>query len=602
MLKGKFAWIAEAVAGLILFLLPLKFGTLVAIPNLTMIYWSDPISLFMGAWPSPVFPVLAGGFLLLTLILVPGELFPGRAGKFAGLWLLLGLAAFPGGIAKGTPPDAFFYFLSYVLSIGAYLLGFIRVVNHNKKLIGIFHGLFTFSFLISLFMGLNQYFSGYQDTIDQIQSKNMSEVNASILFRLRQMRVAGGFSACNAFAGYLVLGMPIALAWLWKTGSRFAPEKVSRVLFTVPVFLAGVFLLIKTGSRGGILALLAAAFVLFLASDMPKKLRWGLFSLIPLGIAGMAALVMLGRGGKSILFRLDYFQGAFRMMADSLFCGVGWGGFQRHFMKMKLIFDAEAPASPHNFPLSMGAQSGIVGFLIACVILVFAVYFLFRHLYCVKLKENLKDERIVLSGTLAGISGFTVHCLQDILFESPGAIIVYGAVVILALVMIEPERKNQEDGIQKRPVLHGVLFVLLIVYGGTCLYFGGKVLSFDYSLAELNDMTDYRMLTPEEYAKINPAEVQDAFLKATRKNPASPYPYLTMSDFCGARGDLVSAELFTEKALELDPSSSALYMRLYRMKSREGNFEAARNYLNKAIELFPMNPIYRKELESLKRK
>ena len=40
MLKGKFAWIAEAAAGLILFLLPLKFGTLVAIPNLTMIYWS----------------------------------------------------------------------------------------------------------------------------------------------------------------------------------------------------------------------------------------------------------------------------------------------------------------------------------------------------------------------------------------------------------------------------------------------------------------------------------------------------------------------------------------------------------------------------------
>ena len=338
MLKGKFAWIAEAAAGLILFLLPLKFGTLVAIPNLTMIYWSDPVSLFIGAWPAPVFPVCASLFLLLSLLLIPGEIFPGRAGKFSGLWLLLGLAALPGGIATGTPPDAFAYFISYVLSVGAFLLGFARVVNHNPKLIGIFHGLFTFSFLISLVIGLNQYFSGYQETIEQIQSKNMGEVNANILFKLRQMRVAGGFSACNAFAGYLVLGMPIALAWLWKMGKRFSPEKVSRVVFTVPVLLVSVFLLVKTGSRGGILSLLAAVFVLFLASDMPRKWRWGLFSLIPLGIAGMTALVLLGRGGKSILFRLDYFQGAFRMMADSPLYGVGWGGFQRQFMKMKWIY------------------------------------------------------------------------------------------------------------------------------------------------------------------------------------------------------------------------------------------------------------------------
>ena len=59
MLKGKYAWIAEAFGGLLLFLLPLKFGTLVAVPNLTMIYWSDPVSLLVGIWPFPVFPVVA---------------------------------------------------------------------------------------------------------------------------------------------------------------------------------------------------------------------------------------------------------------------------------------------------------------------------------------------------------------------------------------------------------------------------------------------------------------------------------------------------------------------------------------------------------------
>ena len=85
MQRGKFAWIAEAFACALLFLLPLKFGTLVAIPNLTMIYWSDPIALFVGVWPFPVFPVLACVFLLVSLLFVPGEIFPGKAGKFAGL-------------------------------------------------------------------------------------------------------------------------------------------------------------------------------------------------------------------------------------------------------------------------------------------------------------------------------------------------------------------------------------------------------------------------------------------------------------------------------------------------------------------------------------
>ena len=593
MLKGKYAWIAEAFGGLLLFLLPLKFGTLVAVPNLTMIYWSDIYSLIVASWPSTIFPFLAGIFLLTSLIFVPGELFPGKAGKFAGLFLLLGLAALPGGIAKGTPPDGFFYFMNHILSIGAFLLGFVRVVNHNRKVIDLFHGLFTSAFIISLVIGLKQYFSGYEETMEHIKSQNLAEVNHTILHRMSLMRVSGAFSACNAFAGYLVLGLPIALAWLWKTGSHFSPQKVSRILFTVPVFLVTVFLLIKTGSRGGILALLAAVFVLIFASDMPKKWRIGFLSLIPLGIAGMTALVMLGRGGKSILFRLDYFQGAFRMMAKSPLYGVGWGGFRRHFMKMKWILDAEAPDSPHSFPLSMGTQAGVAGFIIACVILIFALWFLYRFLMKSTLKENLNDNRIVIAGTISGVAGFTVHCLQDILFESPGAVITYGAVVILGLVMIEPEKTEE---VKKKRLWSVLLTILLIGYAGLSLFFAWNVLSFDHSLAALNDMTDFRMIPQEEYVKINPAEVQAAFEVARNKNPESPFPYLTLSDFCMARGDISAAKMLTQKACELDPESAAFHMRLYRFYHNEKDEEQAKYHLSRAIELFPMNPKY-KELQ-----
>ncbi len=596
MFKGRFAWIAEALGGILLFLLPIKFGTLVSLPSITMIYWSDPISLFIASWPFPFFPLFSGIFLLISLLLVPGEIFPGKSGFWTGLWGILALCSLLGGIAGGCPADAFPYFVNHTFSIGTFLIGFARIVNHNRKIIGVYHGIFSSAFLLTLLIGLNQYFSGYQETINQIYAQDKEEINGSILFRLEQMRVTGGFSACNAYAGYLVLSLPIALAWLWKMGSRVSPPKVSRILFTVPVFLAGVFLLVKTGSRGGVLSLLAAVFMLLYASKMTLKWRCALFSLIPLGIAGITALVMLGRGGKSILFRLDYFQGAFRMMLDSPLYGAGWGGFQREFMKLKMIYDAEAPASPHNFPLSMGSQTGVAGFLIACLILFLGGYYLYRYLAKEPLKENLKDDRIFPASAIAGITAFTVHSLQDILFETPGAIISYGAIVIMTLVLITPEPEQgtlESAGWQKK--LKPVLLCTVLLYCGASLFFAWKVLSFDYALATLNDMVDIRLLSKEEFARINMNEVGKAFENAVRKNPDSPYPYLTMSDFYSSRGDVYGALDMSLKALEKEPESAALNMRVFRIMRHMGKKEEAMPYLNRACELAPMNPVYQKE-------
>ena len=592
MLKGKYSWIAEAFGAILLFLLPLKFGTLVAIPNMTMIYWSDPISLIVGIWPFPVFPVLSSIFLLTTLLLIPGEIFPGKSGKFAGLWLLLTLVSLLGGIAEGTPPDAFAYFMDHMFSIGAFLLGFARIVTHNKNVIEYYYGAFSSAFLISLVIGLNQYFSGYQDTINQLQNNNMTEVNGKIVFRLQQMRVSGGFAACNAFAGYIVLGLPITLAWLWRMGSRFSPPKVSRIVFTVPVFIVGCFLLIKTGSRGGILSLLIAVFFLFFSSKLTKKWRILLFSLIPLGAIGMTALVLLGRGGKSILFRLDYFQSAFRMMANSPLYGAGWGGFQRHFMKMKWIYDPEAPASPHSFPLSMGSQTGVLGFVIACVILFVGFYFLFRYLLKSSLRENLQDNQLMLAGSVAAISAFTVHSLQDILFETPGAIICYGAVVIMALAVIEPEEKKECLEL-KHPAYKFTCMIFTALYAVVGLVIAWNVLSFDRSLATLNDMTDFRMIPKEEYAKIDPLKVQAAFDEVLKKNPKSPYSYMAMSDFYMARGDVSASKVMVQKALETDPESSSFHVRMYKILFLEQNYEDAAVYRKRAIELFPMNQEYK---------
>ena len=38
---GRFAFVAEALALVFVFLLPLKFGSIVGIPDITMIYWRE---------------------------------------------------------------------------------------------------------------------------------------------------------------------------------------------------------------------------------------------------------------------------------------------------------------------------------------------------------------------------------------------------------------------------------------------------------------------------------------------------------------------------------------------------------------------------------
>lgn len=597
MFNGRLSWIAEAFGGVLLFLLPLKFGTLVAVPSITMIYWSDPVSLMIASWPFPVFPVFAGMFLIVSLLFVPfGDFLRTRFGWLAGLWVLLALAALPGAAAETAPPDGPLYFIDHAFATGAFLTGFALVVRNNGKIAGLYHGIFTASFLISLCIGLNQYFSGYQETISMLKGRNMSDVNQPILARLQEFRVSGCFSACNAFAGYLVLALPVSLAWLWKAGSRFSPPAVSRILFTVPVFLAGVFLLVKTGSRGGILSLLVGVFALLFFSKLSRNKRVALFSLIPLGIAGMTALILLGRGGKSILFRFDYFQGAFRMMAEHPFCGTGWGGFQRQFMKMKWIFDAEAPASPHNFPLTFGSQAGAAGFLISAAILVFSLFFLCRVLSGSSLRENLKDSRILLTGSLCGLAAWTMQSLQDILYETPGAVACYGAIALLAVGLIGPETESEP---KKCVPVKITAWCLLLIFAGSTLFIGWKVLSFDSALAALNDMTDYRMLSPEKLALIKESDVADAFENARKRKPDSPYPYLSVGDFYTARGEIRMALKMNADALKQDPHSAAYHMRLYRNYLILGEKEKAKEHVGKAVELFPMNPFYRKHLEEL---
>ena len=55
-MKELFIQIPRASVLLLTFLLPLKFGSTVGVPEMPMSYWQDPIAILVGAWPVMLFP------------------------------------------------------------------------------------------------------------------------------------------------------------------------------------------------------------------------------------------------------------------------------------------------------------------------------------------------------------------------------------------------------------------------------------------------------------------------------------------------------------------------------------------------------------------
>ncbi len=100
--SGRFVFIAETLAMLFVFLLPLKFGSVIGIPDITMIYWRELFPLIISPWPSTLLPVFASLLLIVTLICVPKSPRCTPNGILALLWLAFAGAGTLGAFAEGV--------------------------------------------------------------------------------------------------------------------------------------------------------------------------------------------------------------------------------------------------------------------------------------------------------------------------------------------------------------------------------------------------------------------------------------------------------------------------------------------------------------------
>ena len=596
-MKNLLTWIPKTCLIVLTFLLPLKFGSTVGVPEMPMTYWTETAGILVASWPVLLFPFLAAVTLALTILCLPRPAQPSAELRvYSLLWLLLTAATLPGWL-HCTTWDFAAQNTAHLLGMLCWALALVRTLEHDRDFARCLTAAMITGLLFSVYSAFNQYLTGFDDTLKFIQDKEkrsgISILEGQFGNRLKESRVSGDFSVCNSYAGYLVLVFPLLLSRLWDLGKQVTPPLPAKLILTLPCLGILLFLLKETGSRGGVLALLGGGFLVLPCLRLARRWKILLWSLVPCGLAAFYLLVKFGRGFNSMLIRFDYFQAAFRMMLLRPFTGAGWGEFLNDYLIMKNVVNDEAPHSPHNFILTLGSQCGIPVFLLSALLLAIPLIAALTALTR-RCKEGSPSQAAGEIAMVWGLGGWTIHSMLELNYETPGS---WGLAIVLSILILSRTELPLLDRIPAEltgsKVSNAVFLLFSAAAVGTALIFLPPVIKAEMNFDALHSMTDVRFAAdPANAGKIDPAVVRDALAKC---DPRSPFPFAAVSSFYQSKGPYFTADTLEmlDKAISLTPKRSAYYYRKYRIlqafPSRKAEAEAA---LNKARDLSPKNPQY----------
>ena len=229
-------------------------------------------------------------------------------------------------------------------------------------------------------------------------------------------RVCGVFENPNVFAEYLLILVPLAFLYLLEQNTK------SGKVFGVVLLAVLTLCTINTWSRGAWLGLGVATVVYWLIADKrsPVYLLGGLLLaptatfMLPDSIS--ERLLSIGNfGDSSVAYRFSVWKGVWRMLRETLWCGVGVG---------HAAFSAVYPAfayggsigirHAHSIYLQLIAELGIIGFFIVAAVLFLFVQTCFEYFLKVSDQKKKRLPAVVFSSVLGMlIMGLTDHIWYD---------------------------------------------------------------------------------------------------------------------------------------------------------------------------------------------
>lgn len=577
------------------FILPLKLGGIVGVPEATGLFTDQLFAYLIITWPTFLFPLISGILLILAMLAFPFKNVSFGKDKsliVAALWILLAFISLLGAV-NASVWDFVIMEITHLFGLAAYVLTiYLFLKNVPKARTMLIYSIIA-GLVMTVYLGMEQYFVGFEEMREYILEQEKSGItgNGALKSKIFDDRVHAPFTSSNSLAGYLLLTMPLCLVTLWKLCAKVEPPKVARLVF-IPIVAACIFFVFfTTKARGAFLSLILAGGVSIIFFPVKKWLRWSIIIAAPLVvIAGMFYIYKFGRGFSSMQVRVDYIWVSLKLLLKHPFVGTGWGDFFYDYMKIKTIQSFEAPHTPHNLFLAFGGQAGISALLTSIAVFFYPLWLGSKKVRSLIAEHNYMEEDVAL---LFGLVAFLFHAMMDIDLQIPGLIATAAAVTLL--IAMPTENKNESPKTSQRMI---ACFAALII-AASSIVGGWHLLSSEYVFSRLTDTCKFGQKTPGQIAKISPYEVNEKLEAAVKARPYSPFPYSTAGAFYMATRRFDRAEFCYKKALKLAPDCAAYYFRLFTLQNLQGRNDEAKKNLQKARELFPNNPKYKFDTDRL---
>jgi O-antigen ligase len=255
-------------------------------------------------------------------------------------------------------------------------------------------------------------------------------------------RLRGTFVNPNHLAVYLEMALPLAFAWGWWAirRAREEPHAERRVLLVAPPVMLWLTLfagLSFTGSRGGLLAAVAAVTVQGVLAARVRKRWW----LAPLGaVAALGGLVVVASVGfreglgrwlttsmadVSLGARLREYGAVLELWRRFPATGSGLGTFRDAF---PLVQTAEMQGTwwhPHSDLLEVLATAGLVG----AALLAAGLFTLVRRLAAVLAEGGRSEDRAAALAAFGILTSLGLHEALDFGLTMPGNAVTLGVLL-----------------------------------------------------------------------------------------------------------------------------------------------------------------------------
>jgi O-antigen ligase len=257
----------------------------------------------------------------------------------------------------------------------------------------------------------------------------------------------GTFVNRHNFAAYMEMALALPLAMVMAGGVR----RDMRLLFLTAVSLMAVALVLS-GSRGGLVALLAELIVLALMTARTSGrrsfvLKLALAAVLVAAVVGGAIFV----GGESSLTRIaetasskdvttsrtQIWATTLLVIAGNLPFGTGLGALGVAYTPVDKMSGLERVEQAHNDYLQVVSDAGIVGLIIGGVFLYLLIRTAVRN---IRRQNDLR--RSVSIGAAAGIFAILVHSIFDFVLHTTAVSVLF---LVLVALLSAAGRKYDDD-------------------------------------------------------------------------------------------------------------------------------------------------------------